>query len=1060
MNDEASSAKAQATEESGKAWARLSLFYVRLPVLPDDAAAVRFRAEVLYGEGEVFGKPSTAEIRTENLGDGIHVVRITNTLEEVAARLTEPSFEYRLGGGAIGLFTFGLVRRPPVVGVAGSNGWIRRPLHGAKRIHQFVRTDKPALLERIAQADAKATDPRVPATHVFEALARVATCEMRADHIQWLGDVVLAERAQSAAWWNPVTTEDRKSSRAIDLHVKADTTAVVQVQARIVGLDGMCLCDRLLVWGSGDREPKRVELCEEVGTVFLRAWEDGHLVLEEQGAVLRGFNTRIDVVSHTYDLRDRLTRKLEKSLGATPTSSAARVSKAVHTASPSGSSIRVSSRMNDEPWADMSNTVHAVLPFLLPPAAPHTFFPPEPLARAQAVLHFAALLSGAEEAYLVDPWFDAVGAEALLPRIRGNVRLKVVTNLPSADHTDQKAALVSFLENASTIGLPRGLQVICAHRENSGGQVFHDRWLLLRDGKRWRGFVLTNSFSGFATQYPLFVVETPLATTALLLNETEGLLDKPFVQFDELWPREAPVRRPRRSREFPLWRALLSGLVAKNGRREAEWLQAAQSAGFVQISKDGLSWRMAAETREATLSWLLQPARFKPPTRRGGRRRKWYCRARLCSRRPFDVGHAVVVLGEISARGFDADSRAIAGRIDQRSALAIEQVLRKTFREDPDPTRLVPGSSPARLSLRQALRIQVPLREAAVAGVTLCTASFSDFTRSPAWGRQFAYSVLLYMDPPRAVRICEKLLDVDLLMPFISVHAPETMVWTESISHAFLSSRSPLLRAFGAQSLVHTAFPSRGGRAVSRPEDPDAAVVALRTRGVHEEEIAYYLAVWGAHGDQMDTSGGARIAATLVRHAMGVSSAVCESVVELVFEQELPGRRFLAQVVEALAAFQDATVAALLEQFVRRFGQRLRLGSDEHLHFNRHLDPEITQIMAGAARALASARGTAAADEVHAAADISKLEKELAPLTPFRSRPGAEFADVALGWAFLWELLASATVGPAGQACIPLPSQTRAKAYLNAPRVGVSEDVRAVIREVLDGGLEVGDRRS
>ena len=290
---------------SGTTWVTLALFHFRLPPREGDPDTIQFRAEVLYGEG-TFVEPTKPSLWSENLGDGIHVLHVTNTIDEVATRLSKKEFEYRTrrdgGSSSLGVFSFGLVRRPPVVGLADRNGWVRAPAQGANRIHQFVRVDKVELLRRISEATADSDEKR-PANRILDALARLAGCDLRAEQVQWLGDVLVVEHEKGVAWWNSAKDGGPKSCKAIDVQVRPEVEGLIQVQVRVLGLDGMCLLDRLVELRDGDRAPKRLDLDEEVGGVVLRTWLNGRLVQEDQCALLRGLSTRVDLVTATYSIR-------------------------------------------------------------------------------------------------------------------------------------------------------------------------------------------------------------------------------------------------------------------------------------------------------------------------------------------------------------------------------------------------------------------------------------------------------------------------------------------------------------------------------------------------------------------------------------------------------------------------------------------------------------------------------------------------------------------------------------------------------------------------------------
>ncbi len=1037
------------------AWADLSLFYARTPRADDDGPEVHSRAEVIWGEGRVQETPGTAQMRTDNLGDGLRLLRVSNSYPAIAAALVRESFDYQLGKGKVDRFTFGLVRRPPVRGVTHpKSGTIGTPVGRLNRIDHFVRLDKVSLLQRIAGPGASEQVARQTLSKLLDHLGRVAGRDFRGEGVRWLGDIVIGKPARQVASWKSIPSADRKSCKAFEVRVQPGLTERVHVHVRAVGLDGMCLCDRILEWNSGDEAPRRIDLDEELASVSLRAWADGDLACEEQAACLRGFSTKVQLVGATYSIQDRITEKLESAVraGAVDTRALDRARRGRS----SGMSTRSASQMGSEPWAALGPAEHALFDVIRPRAEEYAYFPRSAEGRANAVIHFTKLISDADHAFLVDPWFDSVGAAELLMRVAGDVRLTIVTNLPFADHVARRERLREALRAVAVTGLPRDLRVLCVPSGGAGNQTFHDRFLVLRKQERWRGFVLTNSFSGWATTYPLFVVETPLATTALLLDELERLLDTTHLH--AVWPPPKPAPERRRVRadrgEFPHWRILLRSLVPNSGTNERAWLKVAESRGFLTLTDDGMKWLMGPAAREVMLRRLLDRtahARFRRPRR--VRSPRWPAGARKLGQnqlgRGLGIGRAVLILGELVARGLDLDARTVANRLHPGTALDIERALARSFRDRADPTELSGDTTQDRLMLRQSLRADVEAVSAARFGISAWNDGLWDIGRHSSWDRCFAYAVLAYLAPERAVSLCEKLLDADLLLALVGSLHQRVAEWTDELASALIRSGSPVLRVLGAQSVAHRSFRGPRGQSVSRPSAPASASAELARMGVPQNDRALYATLWGVLGDGADAAGLTAMARLLGHELAGLEGEALAQVVEALFTEEARALPFLRSTVDQLLQAEEDHVTDALDAMVTRFARRFRAFGEKEVHFTGVVEAELTSVMAHAAAELARRRKVACSDVIRPAADLARIQAALVPLTPFRHRNEAAAADVALGWVALWELASAALLRTDARRAWPEETLNLATAYLAAPQLGSSEQVREALSELL-----------
>jgi hypothetical protein len=977
-------------------------------------------------------------MRSDKLANGIRILRVSNSLEEVEKFLQSETYDHQDER-----FVLDLVARPLVAGLPWPSGTLHAPIEDTYHIFQYVRIDKLGLLQRASTARKSDQSARAFTAVLLDTLAEHASCDLRDAEIQWLGDVIVAERARATAWWEPVRSAENDSCRAFDVFVTPGLPSV-HVQVRVTGVDGMCLCDRLLEWHADDHSSQRISLSEELGAVFLRAWVDSQLVVEDQGVLVRGFNGTVSLVSSSYIIQDRLTRKLQGAVRGRAAS--AQLLSAAQKGQSTGMSTRLSSQMKSEAWSGLGRTAEAVLDFVLPPAPDYGYFPRGAEGRTQAVLHFAELLATAEQAYLIDPWFDATGAEALLPRVRGDVRLTVVTNLPSPRHREDRNQLEALLQSASAMGLPENLEVVCLSGARPEKPIFHDRFVLLRNDARWRGFVLTNSFSGLAADYSLFVVEAPFGTTALLLEELEELLAKPNITATRLWPPPRPVAVVRSERgEFPTWRLFLQALVPRVRGAERTWLRAAEARGFLVLTEDGMKWRMTPAAREKALRWLLDQPRAKSHTRPGRGRVRRGSNARIRASSGFDLGESVLLLGNLRARGLEVEAHDVGKRLRVGAATQIEVALRDSFRDDRDPTLLRYKASRERLGLRQNLSEDVPLARAAWAGLSLWCSGIRLLGRSNCWDRCFGYAVLAYLAPQRAVSLCEEYLDADLVLALAGPLHQCITVWSDALAVALVRSRSPVLRAFGAQSLVHSSFEATNTTGVEAPRDVAGAVVRLRQASLSDEEIARYLIVWGVAGQ---THLRDDIARELAQQLANLDPPTLDGIAEQLFEQELRAMDLLERLVGALDALEGSWVPAALASMVQRFAMRFRAPYPD-IYFSDTVHVQLTLVLSRAVVALSKRRGTTAAHEIDVAAQVADIKRVLIPLSPFRWRKGAAVADAALAWVVLWQMAAASSPNRDGVVEASPEAVQQVLGYLATPGFSQSRSLRAYLRGVL-----------
>ncbi|MEZ4222312.1 MAG: VPA1262 family N-terminal domain-containing protein [Polyangiaceae bacterium] len=865
---------------------------------------------------------------------------------------------------------------------------------------------------------------------------------MRGEHVQWLGDVLIAHERTRVVWWEPVTSEDGGSCRAFHVHVRPGTTTDTHVQVRATGLDGVCLCDRLVHWQPRETAPRRIDLEEQLQSVLIRAWSAGELVEEDHSCLLRGASFAIRMVDSSLALRDRLSDAVEGRVKAGI--GTAKLLSQVRRVERSAMETTATQGMESESWAGLNNTAHDIFS-LLPPRAPeHARFPVGAESRAQAVLHFADMVSKADQAYLVDPWFDIVGAQALLPRIRGGVALTVITNLATADSSAQRSMLRGWLASCRGIGLPENLQVACARSRRPTEQLFHDRFVLLRIAGRWRGFILTNSFSGLATKYSCFVVETPLSTTALLFEELQTLRN---ADLEEIWPPQRQPRQPANLREFPHCRAVLASLVPLSGLNQARLLRAAEARGFVVLRDGEVKWSMSPAVRERALEILIgagQRSRRRLPYERGKNRRAVRHR-RSCGspskKASFSVGRAVLAIGEMRARGLDVEADEVASRIGALQAAGIERELRRSFREDPDPTVLTANTRIERLRVRQSLALSVPEIAAAKIGHSMWQRCVWDAEGQESWGRCFAYAVLAHLAPDRAVKVAEDLLDADFVLSLRGGLHQRVHAWPDGLSAALLAAGSPLVRSLGIGAVLQDQ---------ASTDDSNHArfdCEKLLQFGATRAEVALHVAVWGMNAEE---SALPAAATALIAALQGVDGGGLDNVVEALFEEEIRTQRYLDAIVSASFEAPAHDAIAILTALIGRFARRFHELPKPHFSYSSVMAP-LTSAMARAAAWVARGNGSSVADVIRSAARSDTLRSHMSPLTPYRYRQGTNSCDEGLGWVVIWELVAADAYRTFCQDNTPLePAAENARDYLACTRLPDTSDARSAVLTILN----------
>jgi len=781
---------------------------------------------VLWGEGLVTSQGGLrASVSSTNLGDGLRLLRVTNDFATVARVLQEPVFNYRHQGTTA--IQLGLKPRPPVMALPGSH---TLGTTSAAQMHQFVRLNK---------ADALGTPPGgqggVPREELERVLGRaqaVLGLNFRDTDAPHLGDVVLIEDVAHAP--PPVSFMSVRGSGAFPEAVRVDIDqharkSELVVNLRIIGSDDAVLDDVLFRWVPGMEPSFVLPTNQRFGGVELRVWRDGRLVWMSTVGFILELGLNMQLMSGTLVLSDRLTNLLERAIqaGNAPASALPQTRTVAQHAVARQSMIGANQR---EPWRQAFLSARGEVFTMAPPPPPRAeYFPQGGGGRASAIQAFVQLLQGGRS-FLVDPFFDALGAADLLPRVAGDVDLTVITSLPD-DGQPASEQLVAYLHEARGY-LPQGIKVRRVTRQDTNEQAFHDRYLVVVGGEGPpRGFLLSNSFSGLARKYPMVVAGMSVGTTAAVLEDIQRMLASKNVS--ALWP--PPPPGPYVHDTFgDGWRWYLGQLVACRGRDIAKWLAAASAERWLVLESDGNPrWSTARQT--AVLDRLLPRRPSGSCLPRAGRR------GRRGRQRPVPLGFRLAAVGERVVRGLKLDVPDVVGRLGAGDARKLGQWLRTSFRSPETWERH--GHWRTRVAVRQALQDPVVTPDRVRFGLSLWsdTHVVMDLTRE--FGRAFVYRVLLALDPKVAIAVAIELGDPTFIAASLDWWHIDP--WPTAVTQAALSSSSAMLKALGVQSI---AAPTTRGDHSSVPDPPPAAAVSQLLReleGVDATVVAFACLEWG-----------------------------------------------------------------------------------------------------------------------------------------------------------------------------------------------------------------------
>lgn len=961
---------------SGGSWVALTLFYCVASARGSESepSAVAERAVVLFGEGVLTtARPSGASVRTRSLDDGLHALDVVGTLASVRRQLTAPHFDFRIGRAdaaqqRIRRFDLGLIERPsiasghPAAGLTSTLGGSRiTPL-----LH-FVRPEK-------ARSIGDAADGLRKAANRFRTLVGL---DLAGAGCRLFGEVLILDRRgpSFSIWWTPAGPDWTPNALMLSCDFRDVSAGAITINVRAFGTDD-CLVEDMLVSGTPAALSMRlIRFNQMLGAVELRAWIDGHLAWRSKEHALLEMASRINLPAGSIRILDRLSELVERNVPANAQRSTAERVKVVEQYA-RGPQVVVGAQ--SDPWRSSKQNSAAELFELLPPQHEHTYFRRGAEGRANAFMRLARLVDEADRAWLIDPYFDESGAEALLPRLGGTgCALTIVTSLEDDSEVRRLARMMHALAKR---GLIRS-ECRLVHVTTSGGeQLFHDRFLITaKSGRVPQGLMLSNSLSGMARNYSLVVQPLGTGTTARVLAEADAMLSgraSQGGQVKHLWPTRAATKRVRRQRRAEPWPSpsdieLLKRLVSRRGLTSGNLPAEAQRLGWLRRTDGATKWVMPdGQTECSLLDRLL--------ARRGRRGDD------LCSQ----VAEIVYAIGEATARGWRISSADVARRLGQgeRDAL-LEGLCKKSRRR---VSSLHAGSSLARLC---ALLQATTVREGASPDVALVEAGMrllldrriaSDALKD--WGRQFTYEVLLRLDPSSGIRTACQLTDGYLVVALLRPIGREVI--DESIAHALLACDCPALQGVGCQWIAEgEGEPSHRLRP---PLDVDAVIDRLRAAGASDRVVVLACAAWGPQASGLAS-------AKLADHLVAVLHESDWVHVRAAFEDS--DSLFVARM---LGALESAARYDFLSNMLQDYAGRVR--SEHAMYWSaRAVDEDVMAAMGRAACFVAGREGRSGAELVWELVNGDSFVRRTDKVSPLRRARDVAAPLSSLALTRIWE---------------------------------------------------------
>jgi hypothetical protein len=998
-----------------------SLFFVKGERQVGDPASIKERALVVYGEALAGDDSRVPSSRTYCEGSKLYRLEWLGPRSEFESLLRASYWDHPKGEIR---FSLGLSQRPPLISLpaaslnsAGYDADLLPVAATGSPVHVFVCTQK----SHLAAAVAAACKEEDIAIKVMERLRDLTGRDLLRRHVGMFGDVYLVERKRGTdaepVRWNVPNDPDGTAGRVV---VEINEAAVgdnLMINLRVYGADSIVVDDLVLQWSRGMKPCCEISLNQEVGGVWLRAWDGrGCLVAESAHYLLREVQLSCLVSSGAVRLRDKLTEKTERALQGRAGSAEILNQLAVV---PQGTAIRTSVAIPDaEPWSTVrfsaAEAVHQLIPA---PAEENAYFRAGPEGRAQAIVELVRRIRGANEAILVDPYFDAEGGMALVHRLAGaDVPVTILTWLQDAETPVALLRAGIQLANKEKL-LPRRLEIL----QLPGKQPFHDRFLLLSGDGTLKIDMLSNSLSGLARNHPLVIARLSDEVARSVARDVQKSLADARGRGRRLWPEDPGGTslqqtdagpRPESAELFAGWKVVVS-IVAKGAvGSDEECISKACEAGLMVLQDaGGIRWQFHGGLAEAVRDGFH----------------------RLLVERVSEIGSTLCLMGEAEARGALVDPAGAADTLRtafgaEASTGAIFDYLRASF---------APPATGRQRGLVEFCFRSDPSMDLAQAAFLARNCRMRELTGWPhLWGREFAILVLAHLDPRGATALSEELQDMTLL----AVAAGEfydRFRGLNAVAEAMVQARSPFLRALGAQLLVVPRPRGLGNHWIQAPDNVVEGARVLRELGIPPAELVAYLVLWtrGIEDDRRREQLADVLLIELIRPEL---EGECR---DKALYSCLVHSTWVFPLVQArIALSNQPSASTVCESLLRVLGRWLDVAEsdDSQLSIDRSYLP-VLQAFAYSVDRVARESGSTSIAVLHEAVLLENKLKLTRPVSPLAQRPGRVAAVHALGCIYICSLLSESED-------LREHGRKEGKALLDA----FTDDLPAALREILN----------
>jgi len=289
---------------------------------------------------------------------------------------------------------------------------------------------------------------------------------------------------------------------------------------------------------------------------------------------------------------------------------------------------------HENPWQGSEGEARALVASWFPPATSGRFFENVQRSPLEAVEFLAAAIRQSEVIRLtiVDPFFDRIGVESLLPRLRGVKEVKVLTSHVLATSFPQNGTVdLAAACEACRPFLPSKLEVINIQSPGGSTQQFHDRYIVIdrkADGHTplKQVWMLSNSMSSLAVRYPLVIVPLAQEVANLVAAYVESLSrgqvpGRSSVQASVVWTNhspptpQAPASASRPNRQFPGWKLILE-LLVPDTVSDAERARLAVAGGLLAANTPELDWHVPSTAMPSVITTVKTALSGNVPNRK------------------------------------------------------------------------------------------------------------------------------------------------------------------------------------------------------------------------------------------------------------------------------------------------------------------------------------------------------------------------------------------------------------------------------------------------------------